>query len=60
MPNKPATQHRSVRIPDDRWANAKRNTEALGTDRGAWINEALAWLNREEGAKLPKRPPATE
>lgn len=56
MPNKPATQHRSIRIPNDRWADAKDNATAIGTDRTAWINAALAWLNREPGAKMPKRP----
>lgn len=56
MPNKPATQHRSIRIPNDRWAAAAENTASLNTDRASWINDALAWLNREPGAKMPKRP----
>jgi hypothetical protein len=50
------TQHRSVRVPDDRWSAAATNASRLGTDRAKWINDALAWLNREPGAKQPKRP----
>jgi hypothetical protein len=58
VPNQPKTQHRSVRVDDDRWAAADRNAKALGIDRAKWINEALAWLNREPGAKRPQRPGA--
>lgn len=56
MPDKPKTPHRSIRVPTPRWDQAGDNTAALGVDRSAWINDALAWLNREPGAKQPKRP----
>lgn len=52
----PTTLH-AIRVPDDRWAQAGDNTKAVGLDRTKWINEALAWLNREPGAKMPQRPP---
>lgn len=45
-------------MDDDRWAAADLNAKALGIDRAKWINEALAWLNREPGAKRPRRPDA--
>ncbi|WP_158840965.1 hypothetical protein [Saccharothrix deserti] len=56
MPNQPKTTGRHVRVEDARWAAAEVNTEAIGTNRAAWINAALAWLNGEPGAKRPVRP----
>lgn len=60
MPDQPKTPHRTIRVPTPRWAHAAHTTAALGTDRTAWINDALAWLNREPGSKQPRRPPATD
>lgn len=60
MPNRPATQHRSVRVPDDRWTAAADSTAALGMDRATYINLCLAWLNHEPGVKRPQRPPAPQ
>jgi hypothetical protein len=57
VPDQPKTQHRSVRIPDQRWEAADRCARAMGSDRAKLINEYLAWLTREPGARLPKRPP---
>ncbi|HYS37815.1 MAG TPA: hypothetical protein VEO01_19530 [Pseudonocardiaceae bacterium] len=56
MPDQPKTQHRSVRIPDDRWAAAALAAARAGMDRAKVVNELLAWYVREPGAKLPKRP----
>jgi hypothetical protein len=55
MPNKPRTQHRSVRISDDDWADLA--ARAPGGDRAAAIKDLLAWYLRRPGAKLPDRPP---
>ena len=58
MPDQPKTQHRSIRIPDDRWDLADRTARSIGMDRAKLVNALLAWFNREHGAKLPQRPPA--
>ena len=57
MPNKPRTQHRSVRIDDETWEAAGQAAAATGTDRAKVINEFLRWYLRRPGAKLPERPP---
>lgn len=54
MPNAPRTQHRSVRISDDDWADLKTN--APGGDRAAVIKDLVSWYLRRPGAKLPARP----
>ena len=57
MPDKPKTQHRSIRVPDERWAAAEPAAVAGGfEDRAKLINALLAWFLREPGARLPKRP----
>lgn len=56
MPNKPATQHRSVRVDDELWTKADQVATAAGTDRGTVIKAFLRWYVREPGATLPKRP----
>ncbi|WHT20988.1 hypothetical protein N8J89_07955 [Crossiella sp. CA-258035] len=58
MPDAPKTQHRSVRVPDERWDKAAHVAAELHTDRAKLINDFLAWLTRETGATMPKRPPA--
>lgn len=55
MPDKPKTQHRSIRIPDDRWAATERAAQAIGMDRAKLVNALLAVYLREPGAKAPKR-----
>lgn len=57
MPNKPKTQHRSIRVPDDKWDALDKVTEAMGMDRAKAINAFIDWLIREPGAKLPERLP---
>ena len=57
VPNRPLTQHRSVRIPDDDWADLDDATKAVGSDRGTLIKEFIRWYLRRPGAKLPERPP---
>lgn len=54
MPDKPKTQHRSVRISDDDWKDLAER--APSGDRSAAIKELVAWYLRRPGAKLPQRP----
>jgi hypothetical protein len=58
VPNKPRTQHRSVRVDDPEWDDAGRAASRMGTDRAKVINQFLRWYLRRPGAKLPERPPA--
>jgi hypothetical protein len=57
VPNKPGTQHRSVRVSDEDWADLDAATSALGADRGTVIKQFIRWYLRRPGAKLPARPP---
>ena len=43
VPNKPRTQHRSVRVDDPEWDDAEEATAAMGTDRAKVINQFLRW-----------------
>jgi hypothetical protein len=54
MPDKPKTQHRSVRINDQDWKDLAAH--APKGDRSAVIKELVAWYLRRSGAKLPPRP----
>ena len=56
MPNKPKTQHRSVRIGDDEWRDLLAAAQTQGTDRAGAINDLVAWYLRRPGATMPKRP----
>lgn len=56
MPDKPKTQHRSVRISDDDWKDLA--ARAPDGDRAAVIKACVAWYLRRPGAKLPERPTA--
>ena len=58
MPNQPRTQHRSVRIGDEDWADLDAATAVEGTDRAKVINQMVRWYLRRPGAKLPPRPEA--
>jgi hypothetical protein len=58
VPNKPRTQHRSVRVDDMDWDDAEQATAKMGTDRAKVINQFLRWYLRRPGASLPERPPA--
>ncbi|HTW17070.1 MAG TPA: hypothetical protein VMF51_18210 [Nocardioides sp.] len=40
-PNQPKTQHRSIRVPDERWARAKAKAAADGTTISAVFNAFL-------------------
>lgn len=37
MPNRPATKHRTVRVPDDLWEQAKR----VAADRGETVTDVI-------------------
>lgn len=60
MPDAPKTQHRSVRITDDDWTDLADRAAVAGLDRAKVINALIGWYLRHPGAKLPKRPEATE
>ena len=57
VPNQPGTQHRSVRIGDEDWADLRDAAAAAGKDRATVIKEFIAWYLRRPGAKLPERAP---
>lgn len=50
------TPARNIRVPDERWDRFGKVVGERG--RGEAVNEFIAWMNHEPGAKLPKRPPA--
>jgi hypothetical protein len=52
------TKQRQMRVEDDIWDAFGKATETLGTDRSAWLRDAIMWCIREPGAKMPKRPAA--
>lgn len=56
VPNKPGTQHRSVRVSDEDWADMLPATAELATDRGTVIKQFIRWYLRRPGAKMPTRP----
>jgi hypothetical protein len=56
VPNSPRTQHRSVRVPDEDWADLLTATKRLGSDRGTVIKQLIRWYLRRPGAELPERP----
>lgn len=56
MPDQPKTKHRSVRIPDEDWADIMSRAKDADTSAGELIKEFVAWWLRRPGAKLPKRP----
>jgi hypothetical protein len=56
VPNKPGTQHRSVRISDEDWTDLEAATGRHGSDRGTVIKQFIRWYLRRPGAKLPQRP----
>lgn len=58
MPSSPKTQHRSVRISDDDWADLLAAAKTQDSDRGTVIKDLVAWYLRRPGATMPKRPEA--
>jgi hypothetical protein len=56
VPNQPRTQHRSVRISDEDWADLEAAAASAGADRAKVINQFIRWYLRRPGAKLPERP----
>lgn len=55
VPNKPRTQHRSVRIDDAMWADLEAAARELGLDRAKVINDLISWWLRRPGASMPAR-----
>jgi len=56
VPNKPKTQHRSVRVDDPDWNDLGTATAHMGIDRAKALNAFVHWYLRRPGAKLPDRP----
>ena len=57
MPDKPKTQHRSVRISDDDWRDLLAAARTQSSDRGTVIKELVAWyLHRPDAPKKLSRP----
>jgi hypothetical protein len=56
VPNKPRTQHRSVRVPDEEWADLDMAASSVGADRAKVINQLIRWYLQRPGADLPERP----
>lgn len=56
VPNKPRTQHRSVRVDDADWADLEATADMHGTDRAKILNAYIQWHLRRPNAKLPDRP----
>ncbi|MFI6510065.1 hypothetical protein ACIBCT_20870 [Streptosporangium sp. NPDC050855] len=56
MPNKPRTQHRSVRVDDADWGDLDAVAEMSGTDRAKIINAYIQYHLHRAGASLPERP----
>lgn len=54
MPNKPKTQHRSIRIPDDTWYDAMQRADSAGTKLPVLIRQ---WLETyaETGSPIRTR-----
>jgi hypothetical protein len=52
-PNPDHTPVRSLRVDKERWE--KFGTAYGERNRSAVLNEVIAWLLREPGARLPKR-----
>ncbi|NEA22635.1 hypothetical protein [Actinomadura bangladeshensis] len=56
MPNKPRTQHRSVRVDAPEWDDLDAAADEIGLDRAKVINLLIEnWLGRP-GAEAPPRP----
>ncbi|MFI7293981.1 hypothetical protein [Streptomyces sp. NPDC050121] len=60
MPDKPKTQHRSVRISDDDWADLLAAAKTQDSDRGRVIKDLVAWYLRRPGVTQPHRPKLDE
>ncbi len=52
------TPIRGLRVDDELWRRFDEATQALDTNRSAWLLDAIRWCVREPGAKQPRRPPA--
>lgn len=56
VPNKPRTQHRSVRVDDPEWDDLEAAAEHIDLDRAKVINQLIEnWLGRP-GVEAPQRP----
>jgi hypothetical protein len=56
VPNKPRTQHRSVRVDAPEWADLEHGAKEFELDRAKVINQLIEWWLRRPGAELPDRP----
>jgi len=49
-----------MRIEDDVWTPFTKATKASSSNNSQITREFMAWFARLPGAKLPKRPPASD
>jgi hypothetical protein len=56
VPNKPRTQHRSLRVDGPEWDDLERGAADIGLDRSKVINQLIRWWLRRPGVELPERP----
>ncbi len=54
------TPKQNLRVPADEWAELAEAAARIGSDRTAITREFYAWFLRKPGAKMPKRPEATD
>jgi hypothetical protein len=58
VPNKPKTQHRSMRVDTPEWSDLEIGAEDIDLDRSKVINQLVKWWLRRPGVELPDRPSA--
>lgn len=59
VPNAPRTQHRSVRVDNDDWADFEAAAKLAGTDRAKLLNAFIRWyLHRPNSPRIDR--PAKE
>lgn len=54
------TPHRQFRLEGDLWEKFEAAATQAGADRSTVLRAFVMWFVREQGAKMPKRPPTAE
>ena len=52
------TPTKKFRVEDELWTRFDEATKALGTNRSAWLVDAIKWCVHAKGVRAPKRPTA--
>lgn len=50
------TDRKTLRADTPLWERFGAAVERLGTDRSAWLRDAMRWCVGEPGAEMPQRP----